>query len=157
MAITVGTNSWVTEAEANAFMDNRFGSVDYWTAGVATNQAALITAYNWLQAGRYTFPATSTQDMKDAQCEMALFLMQHQPDLDLRMGLQAQGVVAAGVVKEKYRDDGSLELPLPLIVQQLLASLDDTRPVYLVDLARNPEESVAYDAFANRDTDRAND
>ena len=157
MALVVGTNSWLTEAAANTYFDDRLMASDYWTDGAANNPPALITAYNWLQAGRYSFPETATQDMKDAQCEMAFFLLQHQPDLDLRMGLQAQGVIAAGVVKERYRNDGSLDLPIPLIVQTLLASLSTERPAYLINLAANQEESVGYDAFSNRIADEAND
>jgi len=158
-AITVGTNSWVTVAEANTYFETRIKGSDYWTNGAADNIPALITAYNWLMSGKYSLAASTsaTQSIKDAQCEMAFFLLQHQPDLDLRMGLQVQGVVAAGVVKEKYRDDGTVELPVPPIVQTLLAAYDTDRPLYMVNLERNEEEGVGYDAFTNRLTDEAED
>ena len=84
---------------------------------------------------------------------MEFFLLQHQPDLDLRMGLQAQGVIAAGVVKERYKDDNTVEMPIPPIVQQLLADYDTDRPVYLVNLERNEEEGVDYNAYANLSSD----
>lgn len=148
--ITVGTNSWVTEAEANAFFEGRIGSSDYWSVGAANNIPALITAYNWLNAGRFSLPDTATAAVKNAQCEMALFLLQHQPDIDLRMGLQVQGVVAAGIVKERYRDDGTIELPVPPIVQKLLAGYDTHRSLYLVNIERDEGEGVDYDAFTNR-------
>ncbi len=144
-----GVNSWVTEATANAFFNSRIYASDYWVNGNANNEPALITAYNWLNAGNYDFPAVATQAMKNAQMEYALFLLQHQPDLDLRMGLQAQGVVAAGVVKEKYKDDNYVELPIPPIVQKLIEDYETDRPVYLVNLERNEEEGVDYDAFTN--------
>jgi len=149
MAIVVGTNSWLTEAAANTYMGNRLDADGYWVDEEPNNIRALITAYKWLNAGGYSFPATPTQTMKDAQCEMALFLLQHQPDLDLRMGLQVQGVIAAGVVKERYKDDNTIEMPIPPIVQQLLADYSTDRPVYLVNIERNEEESVSYDAFGN--------
>ena len=95
--------------------------------------------------------------MKDAQCETALFLLQQQPDLDLRVGLQAQGVIAAGVVKERYKNNNTVELPLPPIVLKLLEDYNNDKAAYLIDLARNEEESVSYDAYANRLTDEAND
>jgi len=148
-SITVGTNSWVTVATANTYFEGRIHGDDYWTDSASDNIPALITAYNWLNAGGYSFPATPVQVMKDAQCEMAFFLLQHQPDLDLRMGLQVQGVIAAGVVKERYKDDNTVELPIPPIVQQLLEDYDTKRPVYLVNIERNEEESVSYDAFGN--------
>ena len=127
--ITVGTNSWVTETAANTYFEARIKGGDYWTDGAADNKQALITAYKWLNAGSYSFPTTPVQVMKDAQCEMALFLLQHQPDLDLRMGLQAQGVIVAGVVKERYKDDNYVELPIPPIVQKLLEDYSTERPV----------------------------
>ncbi len=157
MAIVVGTNSWVTEAEANTYFSDRIKASDYWTDAASDNAPALITAYKWLNAGRYTFPTTATQPIKDAQCEMAFFLLQHQPDLDLRMGLQAQGVIVAGVVKERYKDDDTVEMPIPPIVQELLAAYDTDRPVYLGNVERNEEEGVGYDAFGNLLTDEAED
>lgn len=155
--IVVGTNSWVTEAEANTYFDGRVKASDYWTDGASDNKPALITAYNWLNAGKYTFPDTATTTMKNAQCEMALFLLQHQPDLDLRMGLQVQGVVAAGVVKERYREDNTIELPIPVLIQSMLAGYDNDRPVYMVNLERNEEQGVGYDAFTNLASDEANE
>jgi len=151
--ITVGTNSWVTEAEANTYFESRIKAGDYWINDAPDNIPALITAYNWLNAGKYTFPTTATQPIKDAQCEMALFLLQNQAGLDLRMGLQAQGVIAAGVVKERYKNDNTVEMPIPPIVAQLLDSYDTESPVYMINLERNEEESVSYDAFANRVSD----
>ena len=157
VTITVGTNSWVTEAEANTYFEARIKAGDYWTDGASDNIPALITAYKWLNAGKFTFPTTATQPIKDAQCEMAFFLLQHQPDLDLRMGLQAQGVIAAGVVKERYKDDNYVEMPIPPIVQQLLGEYDTDHPVYLVNIERNEEEGVGYDAYANLLADEAED
>lgn len=157
MALTVGTNSWLTEAAANTYMGDRLDADGYWIDAAADNVRALITAYKWLNAGDYSFPDTATQPMKDAQCEMALFLLQHQPDLDLRMGLQVQGVTVAGVVKERYRFDNSVELPIPPIVQELLLQYSTDRPIYLVNLERNEEEGVSYDAYDNLLTDEAAD
>ncbi len=148
--IAVGTNSWVTEDEADEYFEARVTADDYWTVDAADNIPALITAYKWLNAGKWDFPTTPLQPMKDAQCEMALFLIQHQPDLDLRMGLQVQGVIAAGVVKERYKNDNSVELPFPPIVEQLLEGYDSERPAYLVNIERNENEGVDYDAYTNR-------
>lgn len=147
--IVVGTNSWVTELVANDYMESRMGASSYWEDGSEDNEAALITAYKWLNAGSYSFPTTPVQTMKDAQCEMALFLLQHQPDIDLRMGLQAQGVIVAGVVKERYKDDNYVELPIPPIVKKLLEDYSTERPVYLINIERNENEGVDYDAYGN--------
>lgn len=153
--ITVGTNSWVTEAEANTYFEGRIKASDYWTNGASDNIPALITAYNILNSGRFTFPSITTGGMKQAQYETALFLLQHQPDIDLRMGLIAQGVLAAGVVKERYKDKDNIEFPLPPIVHRLLFGYDSTKGAYMVDLERNEEYGVDYDAFTNRSTDES--
>jgi len=147
--ITVGTNSWVTMTEANTFFEGRIKSSEYWIEDADDNCPALVTAYKWLQSGKYSFPATVVQAMKDAQCEMAFFLLQHQSDLDLRVGLRVQGVIAAGVVKEKYRNDKYMVLPIPPIVKQLLGDYDTEKALFKVNLERNEEEGVDYDAFTN--------
>ena len=150
MAIAVGTNSWVTEAIANTYLGSRLDADGYWVDGDANNERALITAYRWLVgSGDFTFPATATQAMKDAQCEYALFLLQHQPDIDLRIGLQVQGVVAAGIVKEKYKES-TTGMPYPPIVRTLLRSYLTYASTRLVDLERDEEEGVDYDAYGNR-------
>jgi len=149
MAITVGTNSWITEVDADTYFGTRFASSDYWYSGV-DKEGALITAYNWLNNNpNFTFPTTPTQVMLDAQCEMALFLVQHQPDIDLRMGLQAQGVIEAGIVKEKYAP--RCGVPLPATVIALLDTLRQDSPIRMVNVERDEDEGVGYDAFGGLD------
>jgi len=152
MAIVVGTNSWVTEAEANTYMSERLGAEDYWTNGATNNVPALVTAWTWLtNSPKFSFPtavADITTVMKYIQCEMALFLLQHQPDIDLRMGLQAQGVTDAGIVKEKY----SLSIhgiPLPATVVDMAQAFLNQRNIYILDLERDEEKLTSYDAVTN--------
>ena len=103
ITITVGTNSWVTLDEANTYFDSRYASNDWHELRDRDKVAALITAFNQLKiSGLFTFPTTTTSAMKQAQYEQAFFVVQNQRDMDARMALQAQGVVEAGVVKEKY-------------------------------------------------------
>lgn len=151
MPITVGTNSWITEADADTYFGTRFASSDYWCSGV-DKDGALITAHQWLKNNpNLTFPTTVSQSMKDAQCEMALFLLQHQPDIDLRMGLQAQGVIEAGIVKEKYSQRSSV--PIPAVVMALIEAYRGDSPVRMINISRNEDEGVDYDAYGNEDTD----
>ncbi len=157
MSISVGTNSWLTEVQANTYFTDRLKASDYWTDSASDNSPALITAYKWLNAGSYSFPDPATQIMKDAQCEMAFFLLHHQPDLDLRMGLQSQSVIAAGVVKEKYKDDNYVELPIPPLVKKMLEGYSTDRAAYIIDIARNENESVDYDAYTNQLADLADE
>ena len=147
--ITVGTNSWITEAEANTFMEGRIKASDYWTAGATDNIPAIITAYFWLtDSPKFSFPATATAAMKRLQGEMALFLIQHQPDIDLRMGLQAQNVIEAGIVKEKYTMT-VMGIPVPPAVAGLAETYLNQKSYYIVDLERNEEKLTSYDAVGN--------
>lgn len=153
MPIVVGTNSWVTEAEADTYLGDRIGAEDYWVSG-ADKEGSLVTAYRWLMANpNLSLPTTATQAMKDAQCEYALFLTQHQPDIDLRMGLQAQGVTEAGVVKEKYRVKSQVGLPLPPAVAALLDTLRQNNGFHMGDLERDEEQETGYDAVGNLERD----
>ncbi len=126
---------WVTLAEANTYMGERLGSDNFWdTEDTTKNTKALKTAYNRLQVGDWSFPEEETQAMKDAQCEMALFLLQHLTDIDARTGLQAQGVTSAGVVQEQY--DKGLATGFPPIIEELLGSLEKGKSAYKIKLER---------------------
>ncbi len=147
--ITVGTNSWETVAEANTFMEGRIRAGEYWTNGDADNIPALITAYYWLtDSPKFSFPSTVTAAMKRLQSEMALFLLQHQPDIDLRMGIQAQNVIEAGIVKEKYVM-AVMGIPVPPAVADLAYPYFNQHPYYIVDLERDEEQKTSYDAVTN--------
>jgi hypothetical protein len=86
--------------------------------------------------------AEDAQAVKDAQCEMALFLLQHQADMDARQGLQAQGVQKADVVGETYDLDRASQLAMPPVVAQLLAGYSSLSPLGAVTLERDEDEDV---------------
>jgi len=126
MAIIVGTNSWVTLAEANSYFAERYAVNVSWDAlDDPSKEAALITAYKQLtQSNLYSFPTTSTQIMKDMQCEQAIFLVIQGDALDRRIGLQAQGVLEAGIVKEKYDKNMRGKISIAPIVQEVFKNND---------------------------------
>ena len=120
--LVVDTNSWVSVDDADDYMDSRYGSWEFWDDDT-NKQAALITAYKQLNnSDLFTgFPTTATQNMKDAQCEMALFLVSQGGDIMRRQALQAQGVKQAGIVKESYAlVDGKPGVSFPPDVMELL-------------------------------------
>ena len=87
----------------------------------------LIQAYNRLYySTEFTLPtyasATSLQliILVKAQCEMGYYLCLHLDDEDIRKNLQAQGVVKAGVVKEDYKSDMLMQVPIPPFVYDIL-------------------------------------
>lgn len=151
--ITVGTNSWVTEAEADSYMESRIGAEDYWDDGDVKNHASLITAYKELNnTNKFTFPTTATAIMKDAQCEYALYLLIHEPDRSIREGLQTQAVVEAGIVKEKYNRAGTT-VHFPPLIESMLADYKTEKPFFIFDVERDEEQETDYDAVTNLDRD----
>lgn len=153
MALTVGTNSWVTVSEADTYFSDRVGTGDYWNDD-AEKAAALVTAYKELtNSGHFNLPSTATQVMKDAQCEYALYLLIHEPDRSIRAGLITQGVVEAGVVKEKY-SSSIRKLKFPPMVESLLDAYSSLTPFAIFDIERDEEQTTDYNAPGNltRDT-----
>lgn len=142
MALTVGENSWVTVAEADTYFSSRLGSSEHWCSG-AEKETALITAYNQLNGcGLFSFPADVAQVMKNAQCEQALFLLIHVEDIDRRKGLQAQGVTAAGIVKETYKGEID-EIPICVNAKNFLKDYAvEGKDIYATDLSRDEDEDV---------------
>lgn len=142
MALVVGENSWVTVEEADTYFSDRIGASEHWVSG-AEKEPALITAYNQLNGcGLFDFPAAATQAMKEAQCEQALFLLIHVGDIDSRKGLQAQGVTAAGIVKETYK--GEIDgIPICVNAKNFLKDyVVEGKDVYATDLSRDEDEDV---------------
>ena len=125
--LTVGTNSWVTIEEANDYFESRFGAQESWMdLNDLQKTAALITAYKQIaQSGLFSVEASvsATDNEKDAQCEQAIFIVQHQEDADARLGLQAQGVTEAGIVKEKYDTSKTNGIVISPIVETILDDL----------------------------------
>ena len=110
---------------------------------------AVKNAYNRIYHDpRYTVPiyadATPAQlvVLKIVNGEMAYYLAQHMEDEDRRMGLRAQGVTKAGIVKEDYKDD--LELPIPPFIDALLdeEGFVTEKAFGMVDVDRDEDESV---------------
>jgi len=135
MATTYG---WVTLAEADAYFALRIGSSPWQTSG-ADQEGALTLAYNMINAA-FTIPSAITDVIKMMQYEQALFLLYHEGGMDRRMGLRAQGVVVAGIVKERY-----LEKPptLPICpMAKTLGAAYGPKAAYLVEIDRDEEEGI---------------
>ena len=142
--LVLGTNSWVTVAEADTYMETRFGSWEFWLDDT-NKEAALITAYNRIVNSGYfsNLPDTANTNMKAAQCEMALFLCMEGGDINRRAGLQAQGVVQTGIAKETYDPEVRGRISFPPEVMAMLKdySIEDNG-AFGDDLARDDTEDV---------------
>lgn len=139
--ISVGSNSWVTVAEAGTYFEARLNSTA-WTGASATEKIqALIMAYRQLNAAEYSFPSVAVDAMKYAQFEQALFLLAYSSDIDARTALQAQGVTEAGIVKEKY--SGGVSLPICAAAKSFIEDYEDIKDnIFCGDVRRDEE----YDA-----------
>ena len=106
MSLVIGTNSWATRAEADAYLTDRIGATDWFTLedtpvnpGEDSKDSYLISAYQWLiGAPQLTISAASTDaNVKKAQIEAALFLIEHYLELNER-----RAAISTGVTRFKY-------------------------------------------------------
>ena len=141
--LTEGTNTWILLEDADDYFRTRVGATRIWDETV-DKISALVTAYNQLNGcGLFEFPSTITGNMKYAQCEMALFILRHQEDIDARMGLQAQGVVQAGIVQETYDSNKIDGIPIPANVKQLLNVYESSSGALgIVEISRDDDEDI---------------
>jgi len=111
---------------------------------------AVTNAYNRIyHDSRYDVPtyaaATATQKvvLRIVNGEMAYYLAMHLASEDRRMGLRAQGVIKAGIVKEDYKDD-LVELPIPPQIDAMLedAGFTTEKAFGMIDIDRDEDESV---------------
>jgi len=86
--------------------------------------------------------ASELMKLQKANAEMAYYLVIHLADEDRRKGLQAQGVIAAGIVKETYSEAQLMEVPIPPFVIAILSPWSIEEYAGAIDLARDEEESV---------------
>jgi hypothetical protein len=139
MSLIIGTNTWISQTDADTYMAERIGAATYWVS--AGKESALITAYRQLSMNpSYSFPTATTSittAMKYAQCEQALFLIQFSDEILHRKGLQAQGVVSAGIVKEQYDQNKIDELPICQMAKNMLKSFEVDTGLAISDLERD--------------------
>lgn len=101
MALNVGVNSWVTLIEAEAYFDTRWGeeAVNWLAQSDGEKEKTLVTAFNWLMTDpNYSLTATDTsQLLKNAQCEAALFLFESYTEYRRR-----ENIIASGITEFQY-------------------------------------------------------
>ncbi len=155
--MSIGYYDDVAEAETY-FLAERLETAA-WDALVVSStknekSACLAQAFNAIfYSQEFTLPplASATAEelvrLKKAQAEMAYYLAEHLADQDTRLGLQIQGVRAAGAVSETYKDGAGATTPIPPAVRDLLQGWwagTDT-PIHVVDIDRDEDYSVDED------------
>jgi hypothetical protein len=121
----------------------------------AQKQRVLVNAYNRIYHSKeFIVPtyADATSDdlvvLRKANGEMAYYLAVHQDDEDRRKGLEAQAVVEAGIVKEKYDKDKLYDTAIPQFVRDILCAYlaGEVETAFgVVDLCRDENFSVNED------------
>ena len=143
---------WIDVAGAALYFANERPEFTVWSALTsAVKQRAMNCAYNRIYyCGKWNIPASPSADLLvrlgKAQCEMAYYIAQHLPDEDRRKGLQIQGVAKAGIVEETYNPNWIDKIPIPLIVDALLKSIEAKISFGMVDIDRDEDKSVNEDA-----------
>jgi hypothetical protein len=152
----MGDIGWIALADANTYFSTRRLESANWdaltaaTGGKDEKSAVLYQAYDRIRRSKeFTIPASPTAAelllLKDAQCELAYYLATHGADEDNRKGLQAQGVVTAGVVHESYAEAHLNKSAFPPIVYDILNSMKNNTPFYAVDIDRDEDYSADED------------
>jgi hypothetical protein len=121
MALVVGTNSWVTVAEADAYLAEKFGA-DAWTSlANSIKEQCLITAYRWINSLSQYLISSVTDPLKYAQIELAWYIYNYYDSHQEREALFAQGVEDFTLSKWKEKLKG---VRLPKNVEDLLEDFD---------------------------------
>lgn len=142
-------------ADAESYFDDERLVTTAWDDLVdeTTMTKAIINAYNRIYySPKYNVPtyaaATAEQKviLRKVNGEMAYYLAQHLDAEDHRKGLQAQGVVQAGIVKESYDKDSLDKLPIPAAVEELLDELGAIgKAMVMVPIDRDEDEDMRTD------------
>ena len=111
----------------------------------------LIQAYNRIYYDpRWNLPtyaeasATTLVELSKANAEMAYYLAVHLENgaEDKRMGLQAQGVTTAGVVKEQYSEKHLMDLPVPPLVMAILKPWSNESFAGVLKISRDDDDDI---------------
>ena len=152
-----GENGYISVGDADLYFSTRLSAgawIDIVSAsGDPIKTAALTTAFDRLYySGLFSLPTLAEASaaqlvvLKKAQAELSLYLLIHLADEDRRKGLQAQGVTAAGIVKETYSDKDLVTLPIPPFVAHILEDFSTApAPFYVSDIDRDEEKGANED------------
>ena len=127
MALTVGTNSWVSVAEADIFLTDKIDAEEWFVlsasgaAGVRSKGSLLVSAFHWLSGSPQLSIPSSCADLnvKNAQIEAAWFLHEYYRELKDRRAARASGL------KSMRMSRRSETLGAPSIPDYILGMLRD--------------------------------
>lgn len=116
-------------------------------SGTGMKDKVIVQAYNRLYYdARWELPtyaeasAIDLVRLRKANAEMAYYLAVHLADEDRRKGIQAQGVITAGIVKEEYSEAMLMATPVPPVVIDLLSPWSSEETFGAINLVRDEDE-----------------
>ncbi len=128
MALVVGQNSWASVSEADTYLTDRIYAETWFDLdssgepGVVTKESLLVSSFNWL-LGNSSFSLSSAltdDNVKKAQIEGGLFLLNHYVELDERRAAKASGVTEFKISQKMEKLEG--DITVPSIISDLLSS-----------------------------------
>lgn len=122
MALTVGTNSWISRADADTYFEDHIGSAPWDALSDANKDKYLITAYRWIYYdSAFNVPASSSEAaVKYGQCEAALFLITYYSDFTKHEAIRASGIKSFRYGK---RSEDLQDVKKPQIVIDMFSSV----------------------------------
>ena len=143
-------------ADADTYFEDERLETEAWDdleelSGETLKTKVLIQAFNRIYYDpRWSLPtyaeasALILSELQKANAEMAYYLAQHLEDEDRRKGLQAQGVITAGVVKEQYSEKHLMDLPVPPFVIAILKPWSTERFAGVLEISRDDDEGISF-------------
>ena len=121
--IIVGTNSWVTIAEADDYLENKIGASDWAGLTDANKTTYLISAFRYIRQ-KYNIPVASVlQVVKEAQIETAWWMYTFWLDYEKRRNLYSAGVTQFKISKfEEWLQKATT----PQFLDDLIGEFKDT-------------------------------
>ena len=128
MVLVVGQNSWASVSEADTYLTDRIYAETWFDLdssgepGVVTKESLLVSSFNWL-LGNSSFSLSSAltdDNVKKAQIEGGLFLLNHYVELDERRAAKASGVTEFKMSQKMEKLEG--DITVPSIISDLLSS-----------------------------------
>ncbi len=138
ITLTVGTNTWVTLAEANSYMESKWGADDWSSLSDDNKKKLLITAFEWINSEPDYDISTVTDSLKKAQIELAWFIYENNDVYEKHELLWASGVRDFDI--SKFSE--TLKEPmLPLKVQKLLSEYNYNAGGYFPTIDREVDQN----------------
>jgi hypothetical protein len=89
----VGVNSWISIADADEYFNDIWDGSFWSSLSLANKKKLLITANKWILSAGYSIsPSSTSQKVKDAQCELAIEVYNSYDEYKKRKTLYGSGV-----------------------------------------------------------------